>query len=166
MITNSKDDTATWNCGRWTWTIGLPLVAMLFVATVAGQDRFVFIGGNSHERVIPCAKALGASYFVPTQPSDSSDAMMRENRQWIDEVMSNSVPIIDLGPAPGPRPIGPFYAMERARVLHGGTNGKPYSRYRDVTRWSETEDNTTPQPLRRLLQAAQDCARGVKIRLP
>ena len=157
MITKSKDDTATWNCGRWTWTIGLPLVAMFLVATVAGQDGFVFIGGNSHERVIPCAEKLGARYFVPTHRDAPFEVMMRENRQWIDEMMKAGVPIIDLGPDPRLGKNGPFYAMELNRVLG---DGRSYRQYYDVTRWSETEDNTTPQRGRELLQAAQDCARG------
>ena len=66
----------------------LPLVAMLLVATVAGQDRqFVFIGGNSQARVIPCAEQLGAKYFVPTHRDAPFGVMLRENRQWIDEMM-------------------------------------------------------------------------------
>lgn len=161
MITNSKDDTATWNCGRWTWTIGLPLVAMFLVATVAGQDGFVFIGGNSHKRVIPCAKKLGARYFVPTHQDAPLKVMMKENRQWIDEMMNAGVPIIDLGPDPRLGKIGQFYDMELNRVR---SDERSYREYYPVTKLSETEDNTTPQLgselLQELLQAAQDCARG------
>ena len=160
MITKSKDDTATWNFGRWTWTIVLPLVAMLLAATVAGQDRFVFIGGNSQARVIPCAKKLGASYFAPSRPNVSPKVAMKENLRWIDGMMNRAVPIIDLGPDPrlGGK-IGPFYDMERDRVLrHGGIMGRPYSKYYDLTKWSETEGNTT---WNRLLKAAHDCARHV-----
>ena len=41
--------------------------------------------------------------------------------------------------------------MERKRVRHSGISGRPYSKYYDVTKWSETEGNTT---WRRILNAA------------
>jgi hypothetical protein len=66
--------------------------------------------GESMQRVQKFADEIGAEVFTPS-PGLSSEGIMAENMQWIDNVMAQGRKIYDIGPVKG-KGTSPFYKME------------------------------------------------------
>lgn len=75
--------------------------------------RPVVIGENMKDRVIPTAETWGADHYKPRKTSGDP---LKKNKRYIDNVMSDSREVIDIGPDPRRSKRSPFYEAEKRRI--------------------------------------------------